>query len=111
MITLSAEGALCVKSASLKGGRMVFVGAGASLSHPCSPASEKNGVAVNVLQAQRKISVHSVCYQTAGTLEGVLASSEYSRAFSFLPFLLSVFSLQGMGKMMRQKRMWEMPPR
>lgn len=31
--------------------------------------------------------------------------------FSFLPFLLSVFSFQGMEKMMRQRRMQEMPPR
>lgn len=72
---------------------MIFAAAGAGLSHPCSPASEKNGVAVNVLQAQRKISAHSVCYQTAGTLKGVLASLEYSRAAHYGIFFPAIFAL------------------
>lgn len=66
---------------------MAFAAVGATLSHPCSPASEKNGVLVNVLQPQRKISAHSVCYQNCWDSEkgiGLFGVFQSSAIWHFL---------------------------
>lgn len=86
-----------------------------SLFHSYGPASEKYLVVINVLYAYRKVCTHAACHQAAETVAMILTSSEEfqgSITWDFVSCLsYSAFCLQGMEKMMRQKRTQEMPPR
>jgi len=49
-------------------------------------------VAINVLQASKKVSAHAVCCQTAETVAGILASLEVFQSSEICLFLLCFLS-------------------